>query len=136
MQLQRIDNIDVLCTDINRMATFYHDVLGQPFLFPYTPGDDWFAIQSGDVTLYFFPGKGEHPPRFREDLAENPPGIECYSWAVADLDAAIRELDGKVEWLSDIDRWEHSDGTWYRFRFFYDPEGNKMSITEPHKVHD
>ncbi len=132
--LKRLDNIDVLCADLDRMACFYHGVLGQPFLFPYTPGDDWFAIQSGDVTIYFFPGKGEHPDPLSLDSDENPPGIECYAWAVDDLDVAIRELDGKVEWISDVGDWHHESGTWYRFRFFRDPEGNKMSITEPHKI--
>ncbi len=133
-QLRRLDNIDVLCVDVGVMAAFYHDVLGQPFLFPYQKGDDWFAIQSGDVTLYFFPGKGGHPAPLSLDSDENPPGIECYAWAVEDLDAAIGQLDGRVEWISDMGDWHHPNGTWYRFRFFRDPEGNKMSITEPHKV--
>mgnify|MGYP000894377983 FL=1 len=132
--LKRLDNIDVLCEDLDRMAAFYHDVLGQPFLFPYAPGDDWFAIQCGDVTIYFFPGKGEHAEPLSPNSDENPPGIECYAWAVDDLDAAIGELDGKVEWISPAGEWRHPSGTWYRFRFFRDPEGNKMSITEPHKV--
>ncbi len=132
--LKRLDNIDVLCQDIGRMAAFYGEVLGQPFVFPYKPGDNWFAVQSGDVTIYFFPGMGEHPAPFALDSEQNPPGIECFAWAVEDLNEAIGELDGKVQWLSEVDEWHHPNGTWYRFRFFQDPEGNKMSITEPHKA--
>jgi catechol 2,3-dioxygenase-like lactoylglutathione lyase family enzyme len=132
--LQRIDNIDVLCTDIAKMATFYHEVLGQPFLFPHSPDDDWFAVQAGDVTLYFFPGTGQHPARFTAVTEENPPGIECFAFAVRDLDEAIAELDGKVEWAGDVSSWEHPGGTRYRYRYFYDPEGNKMAVTEPRKA--
>ena len=132
--LQRFDNIDVLCSDVHKMASFYHGVLGLPFVFPYARGDEWFAVQSGDVTLYFFPGKGPHPARFCAATEENPPGIECFSFAVADLDEAMRDLDGKVEWMEEVEEWKHPGGTWYRFRYFYDPEGNKVSITEPHKA--
>jgi len=88
--LKRLDNIDVLCADLDSMASFYQDVLGQPFLFPYTPGDD--------------------------------------------LDAAIGELDGKVEWTSPVGDRHHPTGTWCRSRCFRDSECDKMSFTELHGV--
>jgi len=128
------DNIDVLCSDIDVMAAFYHDVLELPYLFDREPGDDWFAVQAGPVTLYFFPGKGGHPEPFVADSDENPPGIECFAFVVEDLDAAVAALDGRVAWLGDVEEWHHPSGTWYRFRYFHDPEGNKVSITEPHKT--
>lgn len=131
--LKRFDNIDVLCTDIPKMAAFYHDVLELPFLFPHEEGEDWFAVQSGDVTLYFFPGSGPHAPRFAANSDLNPPGIECFAFSVADLDEAIQALEGKVEWIDDVEEWRHPSGSWYRFRYLYDPEGNKLSITEPHR---
>lgn len=129
--LQRIDNIDVNCHDVTGMMRFYRDTLGIPLLYPYEDGGDWFAIQSGDVTVYFFgieatPSVG----------TSTPPGagITCFSFAVEDLDAAIEELDGRVAWTDEIETWKHPNGTWYRFRFFVDPEGNSLSITEPHKI--
>lgn len=134
VDLRRFDNIDILCNDTDAMAAFYHDVLGLPFLFPHEPGDDWFAVQAGSVTVYFFLGKGAHPTPFVADSDENPPGLECFSLAVDDLDEAIAALDGKVSWLGDVEEWHHPSGTWYRFRYFHDPEGNKVSVTEPHKV--
>lgn len=132
--LKRIDNIDVVCADIDRMARFYHHDLGLDYLYEREDGDNWFAIQAGDVTLYFFPGSGEHAPPFAENLSDNPPAIESFSFAVDDLDEAIAAIDGKVDWAGPIRDWHHPNGTWYRFRFFRDPEGNKVSITEPHKV--
>lgn len=132
--LLRFDNIDVYCQDIPAMVSFYHDVLGLRLLYPYADGMDWFAIQSGDVSVYFLSAHaGAQDAHF-------PPakclGISSFSFEVADLDAAIQKLDGNVEWSDDIGQWRHANGTWYRFRFFTDPEGNNLSITEPHKVVD
>jgi catechol 2,3-dioxygenase-like lactoylglutathione lyase family enzyme len=132
MRPGRLDNIDVLCTDVDAMARFYVEVLGLPLLFPRE--EDWFAVQAGDVTLYFFPGKGAHPGRPADATDDNPPGLESFSFAVDDLDAAIAELDGEVQWSGPVHRWDHPGGTWYRYRGLYDPEGNKVNLTEPHKV--
>ena len=38
--LGRLDNIDVLVADLERMAPFYRDVLGLPLLFPYVREDE------------------------------------------------------------------------------------------------
>jgi len=132
--LRRLDNIDVYCRDIPAMVRFYRDVLGQPLLYPHEDGTDWFAIQSGDVSVYFLAADPD------ADDAHYPParcaGISSFSFAVDDLDAAIARLDGQVAWADDIRDWRHPDGTWYRFRFFTDPEGNNLSITEPHKARE
>ena len=134
-ELQRFDNIDVYCRDIPAMVRFYRDVLGLRLLYPYEPGSDWFAIQSGDVSVYFLSAEPDAAD------AQFPParatGLSSFSFAVADLDAAIRQLDGHVDWSDEIRDWRHPNGTWYRFRFFTDPEGNNLSVTEPHKIaHD
>ena len=130
--LQRIDNLDVFCLDLERMLTFYRDDLGLDLLYPYEPGADWFAIQSGDVSIYFLSvGSDAAPTQFPPGDAS---GISSFSFSVADLDEAIASLDGKVNWSGNIETWSHPNGTWYRFRFFTDPEGNNMSVTEPHKV--
>jgi len=130
----RIDNFDVYCSDAREMAAFYHDVLGLPYFLPYEEGAGWAALQAGDVTIYLFESPGEHPAPRTNVTEENPPGIDSFAFAVDDLDAAVAELDGKVKWAGDPERWEHPNGTWYRYRSFHDPEGNLLHLTEPHKA--
>ena len=36
----------------------FAEVRWQSFFLPHETDDDWFALQAGDVTLYFFPGEG------------------------------------------------------------------------------
>lgn len=131
MLLARIDNIDVFCSDVPTMARFYHETLALELLYTYEPETmGWFAIQSGDVSVYFLSAQGEPP------VGRGVPthGLESFSFAVENLDDAIAFLDGKVQWLGDVREWRHANGTWYRFRAFTDPEGNKLSVTEPHKT--
>jgi catechol 2,3-dioxygenase-like lactoylglutathione lyase family enzyme len=128
MLLKRLDNIDVICTDVEVMAAFYRDVLGLPLRLPYEPGQGWAGFRAGDVVIYLIAceeGAGEHPlPRFTG--APNPPGIDSFAFEVDDLDAAIAELDGRVPWSGEIVTSE-----WYRYRGLHDPEGNLLYLTEP-----
>jgi catechol 2,3-dioxygenase-like lactoylglutathione lyase family enzyme len=136
VNLMRIDNLDILCKDVPATAAFYHDVLGLPFFLPYLEEEEWAAIDAGNLTIYIFKSEaGEHAPWRSPVNPENPPGLDSFAFEVADLDEAVAELDGKVEWASeDIITWRHPSGTWYRYRPFYDPEGNMLYVTEPHKV--
>lgn len=131
--LLRIDNLDVYCRDVARMRAFYRDTLGLDLLYPSADDDDWFAIQSGDVTVYFLAVETAEPrpTAFPPGAAV---GISSFSFAVDDLDTAVAQLDGSVDWADEVRSWHHADGTWYRFRFFTDPEGNNLSVTEPHKA--
>jgi isopenicillin-N N-acyltransferase-like protein len=129
----RIDNLDLLVHDADASARFYHEVLGLPFFLPYEPGQGWFACQAGDVTLYVFETKvAGDPARRTDDTDTNPAGVDSFAFAVDDLEKAVAELDGKVEWAGPAERWEHPSGVWYRYRSFYDPEGNIVHVTEPH----
>lgn len=132
--IERLDNLDILGHDIDALAAFYHRTLGLPFALPFEPGSGWAAVQAGDTTIYLFRSNDDaHQPRRTQDNPENPPGFDSIAFGVTDLDAAIAELDGKVEWAADEPvRWEHPSGAWYRFRAFYDPEGNLLYVTEPH----
>jgi isopenicillin-N N-acyltransferase-like protein len=133
--LGRIDNLDVLCHDLDEMARFYHETLGFPFFLPYGPGQDWAAIQAGDVTVYLLRTAAEgRAPRRSSVTEQDPPGIDSFAFEVTDLDKAAAELDGRVEWAGPAEVWEHPGGTFYRHRAFYDPEGNLLHLTEPHKV--
>ncbi|UED83941.1 VOC family protein [Streptomyces profundus] len=129
-----LDNIDLLCRDVDRMVDFYRDVVGLPLFLPYESGQGWAAFQAGAVTLYIFEtGSAEAPHRRVHVAADDPPGLSAFGLAVADLDAAVAALDPKVTWAGEARSWHHPSGIWYRFRAFYDPEGNVLSVTEPHK---
>jgi isopenicillin-N N-acyltransferase-like protein len=136
LNLLRIDNMDILCKDVPAMVDFYHGTLGLPFLLPYQPEEEWAAVEAGNVTIYIFKSEvGEHEPRRTPVNPENPPGLDSFAFEIADLDDAVAALDGKVSWASDeVITWRHPSGTWYRYRPFYDPEGNMVYVTEPHKV--
>jgi catechol 2,3-dioxygenase-like lactoylglutathione lyase family enzyme len=124
--LKRLDNIDVLCTDVDALVAFYGGVLGLPLRLPYEPGQGWAGFRAGDVVIYFIEeGVGPHPaPRFT--TGDKPPGLDSFAFEVDDLDAAIAELDAAVPWAGDVVVSE-----WYRYRGFHDPEGNLVYLTEP-----
>jgi catechol 2,3-dioxygenase-like lactoylglutathione lyase family enzyme len=127
MIAKRLDNIDVLCTDIEPMREFYADTLGLPLRLPYEPGQGWVGFRAGDVVIYLIEeGAGPHPPP-RFTGAANPPGIDSFAFEVDDLDDAIAQLDGiGVPWAGEIVTSE-----WYRYRGLHDPEGNLVYLTEP-----
>ena len=122
--LGRIDNLDVLCSDLSGMVPFYRDVLGLPPLLGYEEGQGWAGFQAGDVSIFLIEVGGELP--VKRTPGEGRAGIESFAFAVPDLEAAIAEFDGRVEWASDI-----VESEWYRYRSFYDPEGNVLHITVP-----
>lgn len=131
--LKRIDNMDILTRDVDTLVQFYHGVLGLPFHLPYEKDEEWAAINLGNVTLYIFKSEvGEHAPRRTAVNPDNPPGYDSIAFEVDDLDAAEAELDGHVEWVDERIEWKHPNGTWYRYRPFFDPDGNMLYITEPH----
>ena len=126
--LGRLDNIDVLVADLERMAPFYRDVLGLPLLFPYVREDGWAGFQAGDVSIYLIEVGGGAPAR--RVPGAGPAGIESFAFAVDDLDAAIAELDrAGVEWAAEV-----VESEWYRYRSFYDPEGNVLHVTVPDRA--
>jgi catechol 2,3-dioxygenase-like lactoylglutathione lyase family enzyme len=136
MDIKRIDNLDILGKDIQALVDFYHGVLGLPFFLPYEAEEEWAAIDAGNVTIYIFKSEvGEHEPKRTAINPENPPGFDSIAFDVPDLDAALAELEGKVEWAHhEVIDWHHPNGTWYRYRPMYDPEGNMVYVTEPHKA--
>ena len=115
MLLKRLDNLDVVCTDVEAMAAFYQDVLGLALRLPYEPGQGWAGFRAGDVVIYLIEreaGAGDLArPRFTG--APIPPGIDSFAFVVEDLDAAI------------------VTSQWYRYRGLHDPEGNLLYLTEP-----
>ena len=128
MNLKRLDNIDIACTDVEPMVAFYRDVLGLRFRLPYEPGQGWAGFIAGDVVIYLIEENATAPhPAPRLTGGDNPPGIDSIAFEVDDLDEAIAELDGHgVSWAGDI-----VESDWYRYRGFHDPEGNLLYLTIP-----
>lgn len=121
----RLDNIDVLCNDLDAMVAFWRDVLEVPLLFPYDRDSGWAGFQAGDVTVYLI--QVDADPPLRRIPGAGPAGLESFAFAVPDLDEAIAELTRRgVVWASEV-----VESDWYRYRSFYDPEGNLLHVTVP-----
>jgi catechol 2,3-dioxygenase-like lactoylglutathione lyase family enzyme len=127
VRLKRLDNIDVLCSDVERMVAFYSGVLGLELRLPYESGQGWAGYRAGDVVIYLIEdGAGPHPPP-RRTAGPNPPGIDSFAFEVDSLDEAIAHFDRQgVSWAGEIVASE-----WYRYRGLHDPEGNLVYLTEP-----
>ncbi len=124
----RLDNIDVLVSDLRTMVPFYRDVLGLPDVLPYVEGQGWAGFQAGDVSLYLIEVEGPHAGR--RVPGAGPAGIESFAFAVDDLEHEIARLDAHgVTWACEI-----VESPWYRYRGFYDPEGNLLYVTVPDRT--
>jgi len=126
----RLDNIDVVCTDLEPMRAFYCDLLGIPLRLPYEPGQGWVGIKAGDVCIYLIeedPATLPPHPAPRRTGAANPPGIDSFAFEVDVLDDVIAWLEPQgVSWAGEI-----VTSDWYRYRGLHDPEGNLVYLTEP-----
>jgi hypothetical protein len=137
INLKRIDNMDILTNDVQRLVDFYHGLLELPFFLPYVAEEEWAAIDTGNVTLYIFKTESAvlHEPRRAAVNLEDAPGMDSFAFEVDDLDEAHTHLDGNVDWAyHEIITWKHPNGTWYRYRPFFDPDGNMLYVTEPHEA--
>jgi catechol 2,3-dioxygenase-like lactoylglutathione lyase family enzyme len=124
--LRRLDNIDITCRDFDEMVAFYHGVLGLPFLQPYDRSSGWAGLRIGSVALYLL----EDPEAAKHPGPAELPWVRGLGFEVDDLDEAIAWLDGKgVRWEGDI-----VVSPWYRYRGFYDPDGNVLYLSLPDKV--
>lgn len=136
LKLKRLDNMDILSNDVQRLVDFYHGTLGLGFFLPYVADEKWAAIEMGNVTLYLFHTTNTAPVERRTAKnLEDKPGFDSFAFEVENLDEAMAFLDGKVEWVTaDPIEWQHPNGTRYRYRPMFDPDGNMLYVTEPHKT--
>src|SRR5579872_1370861 len=127
VRLKRLDNIDVLCTDVERMVAFYGGVLGLELRLPYHRGQGWAGYRAGDVVIYLIEEAAGAHPEPRRTGGANPPGIDSFAFEVDELDTAIAHFDELgVRWAGEIVQSE-----FYRYRGLHDPEGNLVYLTEP-----
>ena len=147
LKLRRLDNIDIVVKDFQAMVDFYHTVLGPP-LHPHgsEPEKGWAMFMCGDVDLVLLsvPDADRSERRRPANYNADPAGLHSFAAQVDDIDEAIAALDEHgIEWAGDLNIFgagefleaapgDDFDGIWYRFRSFYDPEGNVMHICEVH----
>lgn len=136
LKLKRLDNMDILTHDVQRLVDFYHGTLGLGFFLPYVSEEKWAAIELGNVTLYLFHTTDTTPVERRTAVnLKDKPGFDSFAFEVDNLDQAMALLDGKVEWVTAAPiEWQHPSGTRYRYRPMFDPDGNMLYVTEPHKI--
>ncbi|SRR5258708_1262762 len=136
VKLKRVDNMDILTPDVQRLVDFYHGTLGLGFFLPYVAEEHWASIDLGNLSLYIFRTEDATPvPRRTAVNLKDRPGFDSFALEVDDLDAAMKALEGKVEWVTAQPiEWKHPNGTHYRYRPMFDPDGNMLYVTEPHKV--
>ena len=147
LKVKRLDNMDIVVNDFPKMVKFYKEVLGLP-LHPhgYEPAKGWAMFMCGDVDLVLLsvPHADRAERRKTANYTADPAGVHSFAAQVEDIEEAIAELDRHgIEWAGDLKIYgagqfldsaprDDFDGIWYRFRSFYDPEGNVMHICEVH----
>jgi glyoxylase I family protein len=136
VKLKRVDNMDILTPDVQRLVDFYHGTLGLGFFLPYVAEEHWASIDLGNLSLYIFRTEDRTPvPRRTAVNLKDRPGFDSFALEVDDLDTAMKALEGEVEWVTPQPiEWKHPNGTHYRYRPMFDPDGNMLYVTEPHKV--
>lgn len=147
LRLKRLDNMDIVVNDFATMVDFYRNVLGLP-LHPhgYEPEKGWAMFMCGDVDLVLLsvPDADRGERQRTANYNEDPAGVHSFAAEVDDIDEAIAALDrhgitwagetniyGAGEFLGEVPGDDFA-GIWYKFRSFYDPEGNVMHICEVH----
>ena len=147
LKLRRLDNMDIVVNDFATMVDFYRDVLGLPLHpYGYEPEKGWAMFMCGDVDLVLLsvPDADRGERQRTANYNEDPAGLHSFAAEVDDIDEAIAELDRHgITWAGDTNIYGAGEflgevpgddfaGIWYRFRSFYDPEGNVMHICEVH----
>ena len=147
LKLKRLDNMDIVVNDFPKMVDFYKNTLGLE-LHPhgYEPDKGWAMFMCGDVDLVLLsvPNAPRDPHQRSGNYVKDPAGVHSFAMQVEDIDEAIAELDKHgIAWAGDTNVYgagqfldelpgDDFDGIWYRFRSFYDPEGNVTHICEVH----
>jgi len=133
--LKQLDNVDIICRDLDVLVPFYRDVLALPEAHPYRKEQGWAGFKAGSVTLYLIAatpgdwGNSGNPAETARAAAPigELPCLESLAFEVDDLDEAVGWLSGRgVVWATEV-----IESRWYRYRGFRDPEGNLLYVTRP-----
>ena len=117
--IQRVGQIHISVTDIDRAVAFYRDVLELPLLFE-VPGQDMAFFDCGGVRLYL--GRAESPEFESRALLY---------YAVEGIEDAHATLAGRgVEFVSEPHVVHSAGGTELVLAFFRDSEDNLVALME------
>ena len=122
--IQRVGQIHISVTDIDRAVAFYCDVLELPLLFE-VPGQDMAFFDCGGVRLYL--GRAESP-EFESPEFESR---ALLYYAVEGIEDAHATLAGRgVEFVSEPHVVHSAGGTELVLAFFRDSEDNPVALME------
>src|SRR3954466_8863584 len=126
-KLLRIHHIAVICSDYERSKWFYVEMLGLEVIREVHRRDrrsnklDLGLPDGTQIELFSFPDPPQRPT-YPEAC-----GLRHLASEVADLDEAVRELEGKGVVIEPVRIDEH---TGKRFTFFADPDGLPLELYE------
>jgi glyoxylase I family protein len=125
--LKAIHHVAIICSDYARSKAFYTEVLGLEVIHEaYREArDSWkldLQVSPGvQIELFSFPSP---PPRVSRPEAQ---GLRHIAFAVDDIDAAVRRLEGHGVTCEPIRIDEY---TGKRFTFFADPDDQPIELYE------
>lgn len=136
LKFEKLDSLDILTTNVPRMATFYHEVLGIPFFTPWDGDEELAAFDLTNVVMCIMRTTNESPPPMHSmRFLTDPPGFDSIALKVSDLDEAVAALDGKVEWINcEPFEMRSANGSYFRNRALRDPDGNMLYIQQSQVV--
>jgi lactoylglutathione lyase len=117
--IRNLDYVILLCEDVSKMKTFYHETLGFPI---YRDWQDWIELHVGAVLLTL--RKRGRP--YDGDKLPNSASVQlAFRVATGEVDGCYAELlERQVEIIEPPRVQEYG----HRTLFFRDPEGNILEI--------
>ena len=126
MLFEQMHHVAIIVSDYQRAREFYVEKLGFPVLrenYREERGDWKLDLQfgAGELEIFAIPGA---PPRPNYPEAQ---GLRHLAFRVADVDAAVRELERRGVACEPVrlDAYSHR-----RFTFFHDPDGLPLELHE------
>jgi catechol 2,3-dioxygenase-like lactoylglutathione lyase family enzyme len=154
MNIESIDHVNIVVTDLAGMTAFYRDVLGMQVTKEVTIHGQWIDDTVGlsgvmaDVVYLELPaGPRVELIRYRTPAGTRPPhlekpnsgGLRHMAFRVSDIDAAAAELRaagvkvGEVQTVPS-EQVRYAGGVRKRLLYFYDPEQNLLELCEYRSV--
>lgn len=127
MKLLRTHHVAVICSDYERSRRFYVEVLGLEVVREVHRRErdsyklDLRLTDGTQIELFSFP----NPPKRASD--PEACGLRHLAFEVADLDEAVRGLEGRRVAVESVRVDEH---TGKKFTFFADPDGLPLELYE------
>ncbi len=120
--IQRIDNVGIAVTDLERSLTFYRRLGFEVEERWQTPPSA--SLAAGAARLWVFETAARETVERTPEMVGNPPGLDHLSLWVGDVDAAFDRLRGKLHFET-----EPADQIWgARAASLLDPDGIRIFL--------